>query len=58
LRLSSSISSFLTSAPAAISTVVTGGTARLAIQTIQTVPTYGHHPFPDWVSHLRLRALA
>jgi hypothetical protein len=40
---------FLTSAPAAISAVVSGGTARL---TIQTVPTYGHHPFPDWVSYL------
>ena len=26
-----------------------GWTARL---TLQTVATYGHHPFPDWVSHL------
>jgi hypothetical protein len=40
---------FLTSAPAAISAVVSGGTARL---TLQTVASYGHHPFPDWVSYL------
>ena len=40
---------FLTSAPAAISAVESGGTARL---TLQTVPSYGHHPFPDWVSYL------
>ena len=40
---------FLTSAPAAISAVVTNGTARL---TLQTVASYGHHPFPAWVSYL------
>ena len=40
---------FLTSAPAAISAVTTNGTAQL---TLQTVPSYGHHPFPDWVSYL------
>ena len=40
---------FLTSAPAAISAVVSNGTARL---TLQTVASYGHHPFPDWVSYL------
>jgi hypothetical protein len=40
---------FLTSAPAAISAVVANGTARL---TLQTVASYGHHPFPDWVSYL------
>jgi hypothetical protein len=40
---------FLTSAPAAISAVVSNGTAQL---TLQTVPSYGHHPFPDWVSYL------
>lgn len=40
---------FLTSAPAAISAVVSGGTARL---TLQTVASYGHPPFPDWVSYL------
>ena len=40
---------FLTSAPAAISAVVSNGTARL---TLQTVASYGHHPFPGWVSYL------
>jgi hypothetical protein len=40
---------FLTSAPAAISAVVQGGTARL---TLQTVASYGHAPDPDWVSYL------
>ncbi len=40
---------FLTSAPAALSAVVTNGTAQL---TLQTVASYGHHPFPDWVSYL------
>src|SRR5579863_10213043 len=40
---------FLTSAPAAISAVVANGTARL---TLQTVASYGHPPFPDWVSYL------
>jgi hypothetical protein len=40
---------FLTSAPAAISAVVTNGSAQL---TLQTVASYGHHPFPDWVSYL------
>jgi hypothetical protein len=40
---------FLTSAPPALSAVVSDGTARL---TLQTVATYGHTPFPDWVSYL------
>jgi hypothetical protein len=40
---------FLTSAPPALSAVVSNGTASL---TLQTVATYGHHPFPDWVSYL------
>ena len=40
---------FLTSAPAALSAVVTNGTAQL---TLQTVASYGHPPFPDWVSYL------
>jgi len=40
---------FLESGPPAIAAVVSDGTARL---TLQTVPTYGHHPFPDWVSYL------
>ena len=40
---------FLTSAPAAISAVVTNGSAQL---TLQTVASYGHPPFPDWVSYL------
>lgn len=40
---------FLTAGPSAIAAVVSDGTARL---TLQTVPTYGHHPFPDWVSYL------
>jgi len=40
---------FLTSAPAALSATVSNGTASL---TLQTVATYGHAPFPDWVSYL------
>ncbi len=40
---------FLTAGPSAIAAVVSDGSARL---TLQTVPTYGHHPFPDWVSYL------
>jgi hypothetical protein len=40
---------FLTSAPAAISATVNDGTAHL---TLQTVASYGHAPFPDWVSYL------
>src|SRR5579863_2135320 len=40
---------FLTSAPPALSAAVSDGTARL---TLQTVATYGHAPFPDWVSYL------
>ena len=40
---------FLESGPAAIAAVVSGGTARL---TLQTVASYGHPPFPDWVSYL------
>jgi hypothetical protein len=40
---------FLTAAPAAVSAVVHGRTASL---TLQTVPSYGHAPDPDWVSYL------
>ena len=40
---------FLTSAPPAISATVQNGTAHLILQT---VPTYGHSPDPDWVSYL------
>src|SRR5579863_9374153 len=40
---------FLTSAPAALSAVVSNGTAQL---TLQTVASYGHPPFPDWFSSL------
>ena len=41
---------FLESGPAAIAASEgADGTAHL---TLQTVPTYGHHPFPDWVSYL------
>jgi hypothetical protein len=42
---------FLVSAPPAVSAVVHGRTARM---TLQTVPTYGHAPDPDWVSYLAL----
>lgn len=40
---------FLTVAPPALSAVVQDGTAHL---TLQTVPSYGHAPDPDWVSYL------
>jgi hypothetical protein len=40
---------FLTSAPAALSATVQNGRAHL---TLETVPTYGHSPDPDWVSYL------
>ncbi len=40
---------FLTAGPSAIAAAGSGGSERL---TLQTVPTYGHHPFPDWVSYL------
>lgn len=40
---------FLTVAPAALSAVVQNGSAHL---TLQTVPSYGHDPDPDWVSYL------
>jgi hypothetical protein len=41
---------FLESGPSAIAaTPASDGAVRL---TLQTVPTYGHHPFPDWVSYL------
>jgi len=42
---------FLTSAPPALSATVENGTARL---TLQTVPSYGHSPDPDWVSYLAM----
>lgn len=40
---------FLVVTPPAVSAVVQNGTAHL---TLQTVPTYGHSPDPDWVSYL------
>jgi hypothetical protein len=40
---------FLASAPPALSAVVSNGTASL---TLQTVASYGHSPFPDWVSYM------
>jgi hypothetical protein len=40
---------FLTSAPPALSATVQNGSAHL---TLETVPTYGHSPDPDWVSYL------
>ena len=40
---------FLFVSPPAVSARVTGGTADL---TLQTVPSYGHAPDPDWVSYL------
>ncbi len=43
------LAEFLTTAPAAVSAVAHGQTASL---TLQTVPTYGHAPDPDWVSYL------
>jgi hypothetical protein len=39
---------FLTAAPPAISAVTQNGAAYL---TLQTFPTYGHDPQPDWVSY-------
>jgi hypothetical protein len=44
---------FLTSAPPAISAATASGATTL---TLQTVPSYGHHPFPDWVSYLAKNA--
>ncbi len=40
---------FLVVTPPAVSASVRSGTAHL---TLQTVPTYGHSPDPDWVSYL------
>jgi hypothetical protein len=40
---------FLVVTPPALSAVVQNGTAHL---TLQTVPSYGHSPDPDWVSYL------
>lgn len=40
---------FLTQAPAAVSAVTQNGTAHL---TIETVPSYGHDPKPDWVTYM------
>ena len=40
---------FLVVTPPAVSAVVQNGSAHL---TLQTVPTYGHPPDPDWVSYL------
>ncbi|MGD0196339.1 MAG: hypothetical protein ABSC56_00335 [Solirubrobacteraceae bacterium] len=39
----------LEEAPPAVSAVVNGTTAEL---TLQTVGSYGHHPYPDWVSYM------
>jgi hypothetical protein len=43
------LTAFLTVAPPAVSAVVSGGSARL---TLQTVAAYGHNPAPDWVTYL------
>jgi hypothetical protein len=40
---------FLVVTPPALSAVIQDGTAHL---TLQTVPSYGHSPDPDWVSYL------
>ncbi|MGA2010314.1 MAG: hypothetical protein ABSH51_07250 [Solirubrobacteraceae bacterium] len=40
---------FLFVSPPAVSATVSGGTAHLVLQT---VPSYGHAPDPDWVSYL------
>jgi heme/copper-type cytochrome/quinol oxidase subunit 2 len=40
---------FLTVSPPALSATMQNGTAHL---TLQTVPSYGHAPEPDWVSYL------
>jgi hypothetical protein len=40
---------FLVVTPPALSAVIQNGTAHL---TLQTVPSYGHSPDPDWVSYL------
>jgi hypothetical protein len=40
---------FLVVTPPALSAVVQNGTAHL---TLQSVPSYGHSPDPDWVSYL------
>jgi len=40
---------FLTSAPSALSATMANGAPSL---TLQTVASYGHAPFPDWVSYL------
>ena len=44
---------YLVVTPSAVSAVVQGTVARL---TLQTVPSYGHSPDPDWVSYLALDA--
>jgi hypothetical protein len=43
------LADFLTVAPAAVPAVVRGGVTSL---TLQTVPSYGHAPDPDWVTYL------
>jgi hypothetical protein len=40
---------FLVTSPPAVSAPAQNGTAHL---TVQTVPSYGHSPDPDWVSYL------
>jgi hypothetical protein len=40
---------YLVVTPPAVSAVMQGNTAHL---TLQTVPSYGHAPDPDWVSYL------
>jgi hypothetical protein len=41
---------FLEAAPSPISATSTG--AHSANLTLETVGSYGHHPFPDWVSYM------
>jgi hypothetical protein len=43
------VADFLTVAPTPVSAAVRNGTTSL---TLQTVPTYGHAPDPDWVTYL------
>jgi hypothetical protein len=45
------IADFLTAAPPVLAATTQNGAATL---TLETVPTYGHAPDPDWVSYLAL----
>jgi hypothetical protein len=45
------IADFLTAAPATLAATTQNGATSL---TLQTVPSYGHDPDPDWVTYLGL----